>query len=99
MWLERYNHNQVKIFRETKHTYCKKKALSTGKLTIAVISGCHLYFYSVRFGKKCDVLKKLLMAKGQLRMHTDTLRQALPGRPPSSPYGGGGGGGAATFLV
>jgi len=53
----------------------------------------------VHFGKKCDVLKKLLTAKEQSRMHTDTLRQALPGRPPSSPYSGGGGGGAATFLV
>jgi hypothetical protein len=47
----------------------------------------------VRFGKKCGVLQKLLTTKEQLRMHTDTLPQTLPGRPPSSPYGGGSGGG------
>jgi hypothetical protein len=72
MWLERYNHNQVKIFRETKHTYCKKKAVSTRKFTIAVICGCRFCFYLVRFGKKCDVLQKLSTAKEQLRMHTQT---------------------------
>ncbi len=53
----------------------------------------------MRFGKKCDVLQKLLTGKEQLQMHTDKLRQALPGRPPSSPYGGGGGGGTAIFVV
>jgi len=63
-----------------------------------VISGCHLYFYLLRFGKKCGVLQKLLTTKEQLRMHTDTFRQAFPGRPPYSPYGGGGAG-AVAFVV
>jgi len=52
----------------------------------------------VSFGKKCDVLQKLLTAKEQLQMHINTLQQGLFGRPPS-PYGGGGGGGATTFVV
>jgi len=45
---------------------------------------------------KCNVLQKLLTTKKQLRLHTDTLWQALPGRLPSSPYGGGGGGGGGA---
>lgn len=97
MWLERYNHNQVKIFQETKHKYCEKKAISIGKLTIVVISGCCLCFYSVCFGKKCGVLQKLLKAKEQLWMHTNRLWQDLVGQPSSSPYGGGGG--AIAFVV
>jgi hypothetical protein len=43
--------------------YYEKKAISIGKLTIVVISGCHLYFYLMRFGKKCGVLQKSLKAK------------------------------------
>ncbi len=57
----------MNIFRQTNHEmkaidrYTKRN--STGKVTIAVISECPLCFYSVRFGKKCGVLQKLLTGK------------------------------------
>ncbi len=88
----RCHYNQVKVVRQTKDTYCDKKAVereraanNTRKLTTALISECRHCFYAARSGKKCGVLHKLMSGKAQWRVHTDTQQQAPPARPPSSP--------------
>ncbi len=68
---EIYRHNQIKILRQTKQTYCEKKAVeretnSTRRLTTALISEWRLCFYRARSGKKCGVLQKLLMGTVQM---------------------------------
>ncbi len=59
----RCHYNQVKVVRQTKDTYCNKKAVereraanNTRKLTTALISECRYCFYAARSGKKCGVL-------------------------------------------
>jgi hypothetical protein len=54
----RCHYNQVKVVRQTKDTYCDKKAVereraanNTRKLTTALISECRHCFYAARSGK------------------------------------------------
>jgi hypothetical protein len=79
IWFQRY---QVNIFQQTNH---QKKPIdrhtqrgtTQTKLTIVMISECHLCSYLVHSGKKkkkkCSVVQKSLIGKVELQVHTEDM--------------------------